>query len=246
MPLFNTGTQLKKIFIFLFYSLSSTLLFSQTNNVQNITPDSLLKLFKLGGIFMYPLLAFSITSVGIILERTITFIFSRTDVSKFMNSIIALVKDKKISEALDLCQGEKNYHLLPIVKSGLDVLNEGLDRVEKAMESQSIVEINHLERGLDLLSAIGSLAPITGFLGTVSGMISAFYSIAIAENVNAQLVASGIYEALITTAFGLIIAIFTIAAHNVFKHLIERFAVNVEKNGNDLINTLIKYQVVAK
>ena len=101
-------------------------------------------------------------------------------------------------------------------------------------------EIGSLERGLDLLVALGSIAPITGFLGTVSGMISAFNSIATAADVNAQLVAGGIFEALITTAFGLSIALVAITGYNLFAHFVDRFAAEMEQSGNDLITAIVR------
>ena len=95
--------------------------------------------------------------------------------------------------------------------------------------------INSMENGFNFLVALGSLSPLTGFLGTVSGMIGAFKSIAEATEVNAQIVANGIYEALITTVFGLIIAIIAMIFHSVFSHLVDKFAAEIETTCSDLI-----------
>ncbi|HQB61505.1 MAG TPA: MotA/TolQ/ExbB proton channel family protein [Spirochaetota bacterium] len=115
----------------------------------------------------------------------------------------------------------------------------GEHRMEKCFEAEASKKINDLERGLNFLVAIGSLAPITGFLGTVSGMIAAFRNIANADDINAQLVANGIFEALITTAFGLTIAILAVAAYNIFTNIIDNFAKEIEQSGSDIISSIL-------
>jgi biopolymer transport protein ExbB len=111
--------------------------------------------------------------------------------------------------------------------------------MEKAAETEALTCINSLENGFSFLTALGSLSPLTGFLGTVSGMIGAFRSIAEAEDVNAQIVANGIYEALITTVFGLVIAIIAMVAHSLFSHVVDKFAADVEKSCSNLIVELV-------
>ncbi|MBR4246284.1 MAG: MotA/TolQ/ExbB proton channel family protein, partial [Treponema sp.] len=96
-----------------------------------------------------------------------------------------------------------------------------------------------MENGFNYLTALSSLAPLTGFLGTVSGMIGAFQSIAVATDVNAQLVAGGIYEALITTVFGLIIAIVALIAYNLLIQRVDTFAAETSKAINDLVPDLM-------
>jgi biopolymer transport protein ExbB len=108
-------------------------------------------------------------------------------------------------------------------------------RLEKAVEAEAMKCISSLENGFNFLTALGSISPLTGFLGTVSGMIGAFRSIAEATDVNAQIVANGIYEALITTVFGLIIAIVAISAHSLFTHIVDKFVSELEIVCSDLI-----------
>jgi biopolymer transport protein ExbB len=110
--------------------------------------------------------------------------------------------------------------------------------VEKAIETAGIIEMSFLERGLIILATVANVAPLLGFLGTVSGMISAFEAIAQAEQVSAKLVASGISEALITTMSGLTIAIPTQVAHNLFVQRIDRFVVEMEDSAAELVDTL--------
>jgi len=108
-------------------------------------------------------------------------------------------------------------------------------RLEKAVEAEAMRCISSLENGFNLLTTLGSLSPLTGFLGTVTGMIAAFKSISEAADVNAQIVANGIYEALITTVFGLIIAIVAMSAHSIFSNIVDKFAAETETVCSDLI-----------
>ena len=115
----------------------------------------------------------------------------------------------------------------------------GESRMDRAAESEAGERLRRMENGFNYLTALSSLAPLTGFLGTVSGMIGAFQSIAQTTDVNAQLVAGGIYEALITTVFGLIIAIVALVAYNLLIQKIDRFAAETSKAINDLLPLLI-------
>jgi biopolymer transport protein ExbB len=115
----------------------------------------------------------------------------------------------------------------------------GRDEMEKSIQSAGTIEMSFLERGLVVLSSVATIGPLLGFLGTVSGMIHAFEAIAAAEQVNAKLVATGISEALITTATGLIIAIPAQAAYNFFIAQIDRFVIEMEEASSEMIDSLI-------
>jgi biopolymer transport protein ExbB len=115
----------------------------------------------------------------------------------------------------------------------------GEARMENAAECEAQERLRRMENGFNYLTALSSIAPLTGFLGTVSGMIGAFKSIAAATDVNAQLVANGIYEALITTVFGLIIAIAALVAYNLLVQRVDTFAAETSKCINDLIPELL-------
>ena len=111
--------------------------------------------------------------------------------------------------------------------------------MEKAIESAGTIEMSFLQRGLIILASIANVAPLMGFLGTVSGMIHAFEAIAAAEQVSAKLVATGISEALITTATGLMVAIPIQLANNFFISRIDRFVIEMEEASIELVDTLV-------
>lgn len=199
---------------------------------------TLLELFALGKWAMWPLLIFSIATISLIIERAIFLTVHRLNVARLARSVLNLVEAGDEAEARELCRrAGPRFLVASIFVAAFDARRIGKQRlVERAMEAGAAKAVRLIERGLDLLIALGSIAPITGFLGTVSGMIAAFNSIATAVDVNAQLVASGIFEALITTAYGLAIAIVAITAYNIFVHIADRFASDVEEAGNALIS----------
>ena len=125
-----------------------------------------------------------------------------------------------------------------ILAAGLMKADRGRDAVEKAIATAGTIEMSFLERGLIWISSVTTIAPLMGFLGTVSGMINAFEAIAASEQVNAKLVASGISEALITTATGLIVAIPATIGYNYFVSAIDRFVIEMEETSAELIEEL--------
>jgi len=197
---------------------------------------SLLELFSMGGIFMWPLLVFSIAAIAITLERAIYLLYHNLKLSDLKKKVEEAIHSGNISETKEYL--EKNTRRRMGARVLLALLNYSSHSehlLEKAVEAEAMSCIASLENGFNFLTALGSLSPLTGFLGTVSGMIGAFRSIAEAVDVNAQIVANGIYEALITTVFGLIIAIIAMSAHSLFANMVDRFASDVEIVCSELI-----------
>ena len=208
---------------------------------------TLQELLELGGWAVWPLLVFSVATVALTVERTIYIFFHNLKVDEIKLVVLNKIDQKDYSGAMEFCELSKRRLISPkIFLAGLQVRHLGENRIEKVMEMEASKRINRLENGFDLLIAIGSIAPIMGFLGTVSGMIGAFQSIATAENVNAQLVAGGIFEALITTAFGLIIAIFAITVYNLFAHVVDKFTKELEEAGGEIITRILLTEQAVK
>lgn len=196
---------------------------------------SMLELFRLGGIIMWPLLFFSIAVISISIERAVYLFYHNLKINDIETKVSEFVITGDYDRAgeylsnLDKKQKGAKIMLSIINQAKLDSDKTNFEnRAERAAETEAMSQINSLESGFNFLTALASLAPLTGFLGTVTGMIGAFRSIAEAVEVNAQIVASGIYEALITTVFGLIIAIIAITFHSIFSHIVEKFTSNVE------------------
>lgn len=201
---------------------------------------TLFDLFEKGQWAMWPLLIFSIITITIILERLVFIFYHNLSVSKVAENILEKIKSGDMDGANEyLSNCKKRVACAPVILSGLNVIKLGEYRIEKTIEAGAAEKLSELERGFSILVALGSLAPITGFLGTVSGMITAFQSIANASDVNAQLVANGIFEALITTAFGLVIAIIAVAGFNFLSFFVDKFAADMEQLGNEVLGSVL-------
>jgi biopolymer transport protein ExbB len=204
---------------------------------------SVLELFKLGGIFMWPLLVFSIATVAISLERAFYLIYHNLYVDDIAAQVSEYVDSSNYADAREYLSAISRRRmgakillaLFTRAKPGKDFSEHSAERI---VETEAMNCINSLENGFNFLTALGSISPLTGFLGTVSGMIGAFRSIAEATEVNAQIVANGIYEALITTVFGLVIAIIAMVFHSIFSNSVDKFSSNMESICSDLITKL--------
>jgi len=202
---------------------------------------SLIELFKLGGPFMWILLIFSIATMALIIERCIYIFWHNCKVAPLAERVKGLLQMGN-QEAAEKMLSEVSHRetVASILLSLIQNAKFGERRMEGAAQAEAQERIRRMESGFNYLTALSSIAPLTGFLGTVSGMIGAFKSIAEATDVNAQLVANGIYEALITTVFGLIIAIAALVAYNLLIQKVDNFAAETSKAINDLIPELIQ------
>ncbi|EMY78694.1 transporter, MotA/TolQ/ExbB proton channel family protein [Leptospira weilii serovar Ranarum str. ICFT] len=197
-------------------------------------------LFLLGGWTMYPLALSSIIALGIILER-IYFLATAKLLSKGYNIDLGETMDAK---GLDAVQGfldeRKEYKITQVLAGGIDVSSGDAEIFAKGVEREAAEVITVLERGLVILAAVSTIAPLIGFLGTVSGMINAFDAIANADQVNAKVVAGGIKEALITTAAGLIVAIPAMTFHQYLTSRIDGFTSEIEEAANRIYKEFLK------
>ena len=191
---------------------------------------------------MHPLLLCSIIGLVFIIERLWTLSRARANVRNLMGRVIKSLRQTGIQGALSECESTRGP-IAAILHSGLMRATHGPEAVEKAIETSGTIEMSFLERGLVAIATVGNVAPLLGFLGTVSGMISAFAAIAQAEQVSAKLVAKGIQEALITTATGLIVAIPMNIMHNYFVSQIDRFITEMEEASAELVNELVEIEI---
>lgn len=193
--------------------------------------------FQDGGPVMWPLLLFSIVALAFIVERLIALRRARINVNEFLAKIRkALIVNHSVRDAVKICE-QYQGPVASIMKAGLLKYGQPKEEVEKTIENAAIYEMGRLERGLVVLATTANVAPLLGFLGTVTGMIKSFDALAAAGLSNPGLVASGISEALITTAAGLSIAIPVQLCYNYFMSRINRFVRDIETATNMLIET---------
>lgn len=199
------------------------------------------ELFIKGGQFMWWLLAVTILGLVFMIERAWTLNRAAVNSRKLIGAVITTLRTDGVQAASEECQKVRGP-IAAILYSGLQKADRGPEAVEKAITTAGTIEMAFLERGLIWIASVSTIAPLIGFLGTVSGMINAFEAIAGSDTVNAQLVASGISEALITTAAGLIIAIPTSISFNWFVQRIDRFVIEMEEASVELVDELVRQQ----
>lgn len=198
---------------------------------------SLVDLYIKGGAFMHILLVLSIVALAASFVKFITLMMARTSSKKFVLEVSRILQDKGIDAALDLCQ-KKRGPVAAILAAGLERVSYGPAAVERAVEHAGQMEMAFLEKGLPILTTTVTVAPMVGFLGTVSGMINAFEAIALHGEIEPTIVASGISEALITTASGLIVAIPFQIIYSFFVGLIDGMVLDMEESSETLLMTL--------
>ncbi|MCF7811655.1 MotA/TolQ/ExbB proton channel family protein [bacterium] len=193
-----------------------------------------------GGPFMWPLLILLVIGLMFALERFWTLMRAVINSRKFTQEIIeALKSDGGTDKAIHICDNTRGP-IANVTKSGLTHLDRGIEHVEKAIMTSGTIEMAFLERNLIWLATVVSIAPMLGFLGTVSGMVNAFKSIAAADDISPSLVAGGISEALLTTMFGLVIAIIIQFFHNFFVSRIDKIVADMEESTQEVVDTLVE------
>ena len=192
-----------------------------------------------GGVMMWLLAILSILGLGTILERIAYFWKNEKKTTpEFKENIIRLVRDGHEDEAIVLCDSVNNSVSRTIKAILLAYQNEDdmYESKEKLMKEKALEQIEGLEKRLSILGVVAYISPMAGLLGTVLGMIKSFKAIAMQGAGDPNVVASGISEALVTTAAGLLIAIPAIIAYQTFNRKVNKIMLEIEKTSTALIN----------
>lgn len=199
---------------------------------------SFFELLVKGGWLMIPILIASIIAVYIIAERWQTLKKARADADDFLKNISQMLKDGNRERALTYCDSV-DKPISRILTAGIQRLGRPLHDIEDAIRNEGKKETFHLEKRMDWLATISAVAPLLGFTGTVTGLIEAFMSINNLQGaVNPSILAGGVYEALITTAAGLIVGIIALGFYNYFLNKINRLVFELENASTEFIELL--------
>ena len=182
---------------------------------------SILELATKGGWIMIVLLVLSLIAVFVFVQKLIQILAAAREDKHFMARIRDYVQDGKIDSAMKLCE-DTDTPAARMVHKGLTRMGRPMQDVLVIIENVGNIEIGKLEKGLPVLATIAAGAPMIGFLGTVTGMVRAFFDMANAGSagVDVALLSGGIYEALVTTVGGLVVGIFTLFAYNYLTSLL--------------------------
>lgn len=193
-------------------------------------------------LFMAPVLICLILGLAIVIERIIYLNMATTNTTKLLGSVEEALKTGGPNAAKEVCRNTKGP-VAGIFYQGLDRASEGVEIVEKSVVAYGGLEVSRLERGLSWVGLFIALAPMLGFMGTVIGMIDAFDKIAAANNISPAIVAGGIKIALLTTVFGLIVAIILQVFYNYLVSKIDSITGQMEEASISLVDMLVKENV---
>ena len=192
----------------------------------------------------------SIWSLAVIIDRALYFSAARKQSREFAPKVAGALKNGNLDEAIKVADRTKKSHLAEVVTSGLQefrsfgsggsISEEQIESSKRALERSEAIVHSKLKRGLGGLATIGSTAPFIGLLGTVIGILNAFQQIATQKTSGIGAVAGGISEALVTTAFGLVVAIPAVMTFNYFTNKVEAFDVEMDNSSSELVDYFIK------
>ena len=192
----------------------------------------------------------SIWSLAVMIDRALYFRAARAQSREFAPKVAGALKDGRLDEAIKLGDRSKKSHLAEVVTAGLQefrsfgsggkITAEQVESSQRALERSEAIVHAKLKRGLGGLATIGSTAPFIGLFGTVVGILNAFQQIATQKTSGIGAVAGGISEALVTTAFGLLVAIPAVMTFNYFTNKVEAFDVEMDNSSSELVDYFIK------
>ncbi len=207
----------------------------------NVVKEAHINVFELalkGGWIMIPIALLLVIAIAILIERILVIRKAGREDSSFMNRIKDYIHDGKIESALNLCR-TTNTPYSRMIEKGISRLGKPMNDVLVAIENVGNMEIAKLEKGFTWVATAAAGAPMLGFLGTVTGMVRAFFNMANAgSNVDITLLSSGIYEALVTTVAGLIVGVIALFSYNYLVGLVSGVVNKMEARTMDFMDLL--------
>ena len=199
---------------------------------------SLYEIVTKGGILMIPILICSIMVVAVAIERYLAYKKLNINIPQFMMSIRHPLRNGDYLAAINECTVARGP-VAVVVRAGLEKAHQGRERIREAMETAGNSQTYHLEKNLGILASLAGITPLIGFLGTVTGMIKAFMKIQqLSGNVNADVLAGGIWEAMVTTAAGLTVGIPAMILYNYFVQRVREFTFHMESTADEVLDMI--------
>lgn len=199
------------------------------------------RVFLAGGPVMWPILISSVWAMAIIIDKLLFLRRIRIDADKFLKGILERIRQQKIKEAVSACD-ETTSPIGQILKAGILKHGRARQEIKEAIEDASLYEIPVLEKNLSALATIAHVSPLLGLLGTVTGMVTCFNTIQLKATsthpVSPGDLAGGIWEALLTTVAGLIVAIPAFISYNYLVSRVNQIILEMERAATELVNFL--------
>jgi biopolymer transport protein ExbB len=209
------------------------------NVVTNPNPAeymSVLELMTKGGIVMIPILLFSMVSVYVFIDKFIYVAKNAKTENNFLQQFQKELSDGRKDQALQVCR--HNNSTGRVFESVLSKLGKPLPEIEDVMESSSNIEIAKMEKHTGYLGIIAGIAPMLGFIGTISGVIKIFYNISLSDNISIGLIADGLYQKMICSATGLIVGVVAYIFYHYLQMRIDNYTTKLQENVLVFTNSL--------
>jgi biopolymer transport protein ExbB len=213
------------------------LLSEQVKSSDVNTVDNVAQLMMKGGVIMIPIILLSLISIYLFIERY-TYIKRSTSIDLgLMKNVVNELKGKKSDKALELVSGGSTS-VVRILESGLIQKGKTAKETEDYMESTTNLEIALMEKDTGYLGIIAGIAPMLGFIGTISGVIKIFYNISLSDNISIGIIAGGLYQKMICSGTGLIVGVIAYACYHYLQMMIDRFTIRLQQQVNEVIKYL--------
>ncbi len=212
---------------------------SAAAKTQAITEQSisLLDLIVKGGWVMLPIGILSVIAIYLMVEKFITISRASKVDPGFMANVKTMLMEGKTDAALSMCKNN-NSPIARLLEKGIKRLGKPIKEIESAVENTGKLEIYKLEKNLSYLGIIAGIAPMFGFVGTISGVIRIFYNISLADNISIGLIAGGLYEKMITSAAGLLVGIIAHIGFHYLNSMIDRVSFQLESTTVEFIDLI--------
>ncbi len=198
---------------------------------------SYLEFLLKGGVMIVPILILLFYCIYVIIERFLSIKKATRQEPNLIEDVKLQLKSGKLDNAIMLC-GRGNTPSGKIIKSGIGIIDRPISEIESMMERTANVEIAEMEKGLGQLGLISGIAPILGFIGTISGVIKIFHTISNTGNLNIQTISGGLYEKMISSGAGLVVGVVAYSAYHLFNMMIDAYALKVQKQTLEIINVI--------
>lgn len=198
---------------------------------------SLLDLIIKGGPIMIPIGLLSCIAIYFFFERYMTLKKSSHLDPNFMNSVKDFIHSGNLTAATALCRNT-NSPAARMVEKGVSRIGKPTKEIEEAMESVGKLEINRLEKNLSVLSLIGRIGPILGFIGTIAGVIKIFYDISLTDNISIGVISTGLYQKMITSASGLVVGLTAFIGYFILNAMLDKIINKMESASVEFMDIL--------
>jgi biopolymer transport protein ExbB len=203
-----------------------------TNTVNNVA-----ELLMKGGFIMIPIILLSIFSIYLFIERFLYIRKSAVVDQELIYNVIDELRKKRTEEALNQARND-NTSLGRILESGLNQSGKTPKDAENYMEATANIEISEMEKNTGYLGIIAGIAPMLGFIGTISGVIKIFYNISLADNSSIGIIAGGLYQKMICSGTGLIVGVIAYSCYHYLQMMIDRYSILMQRQVNEVIKVL--------